>query len=282
LIVESASGVPFASFLRDNLFLPAAMASTQVYHRRKDGASIANYAYGYIYDDGRWILPDDSPSENFVIPLDGVEGDGAVNSNIHDLLRWDCALRAGSIIPLSAQVEMAAPTFLNDGSTAPYGFGWRIAKDENGLCLHHSGGWPGYKTFFARWLDRGITIILLTNQTGVDAYGSNSLVEGIKTIAVNGGTPKLACFDDLVDRGYDRSRYPRFAGDYEQQARITCEGDRLFITLVLHGQEFTAEVFPIGNDVFISRKEPMPVEFAFDGSSIRYAVNANPQELKRI
>ncbi|MBO4330955.1 MAG: beta-lactamase family protein, partial [Oscillospiraceae bacterium] len=35
-IVETVAGVPFEDFLRDNIFEPAGMHATRVYHRRKD------------------------------------------------------------------------------------------------------------------------------------------------------------------------------------------------------------------------------------------------------
>jgi hypothetical protein len=95
-----------------------------------------------VYEDGRYILPDDSPDpdNNEVVPLDGVNGDGLVHSNIFDLFRWDRVLREGSIITFEEQAEMYTPTLLNNGEPGLdddeigptcYGYGWDIMNHES-------------------------------------------------------------------------------------------------------------------------------------------------------
>jgi CubicO group peptidase (beta-lactamase class C family) len=275
LIIEKASGVSFAEFLGDNLFQPAGLESTCVYHRRKNGNTINNYAFGYIWENDGWILPDASPSNNYVIPLDGVEGDGTVNTTLHDLLRWDWALKSGMVLSHASQAEMYTATTLKDGSQNSYGLGWFVDGGVDNRCVHHRGDWPGYRTLFARWLDRGTTLILLTNQSGYDTYGTESLFEGVIKIAGGDEIPNLRLFNDLVDHGYEKSRFGLFTGEYEQGAKVECEGDQLFITI-------KAEVLPIGNDVFIPRNQPIPIKFSLDGHSIHFSIGTVPIKLIRI
>ena len=104
-IIEKVAGEPFETFLEKNIFEPAGMTATKVYHRRKDHITIPNLALGMVWEKGRYLLPDDSESQNDVVPLDGVNGDGLVHSNIFDLFRWDRVLREGTILTLEEQAE---------------------------------------------------------------------------------------------------------------------------------------------------------------------------------
>ena len=74
-IVEKVSGMKFEDFLFENVFKPAGMNSTRVIHRRKDNETVENLAYGRFFEDGKYILPDDSKEITYVVPLDGMAGD---------------------------------------------------------------------------------------------------------------------------------------------------------------------------------------------------------------
>lgn len=281
-IVERVSGKPFSEFMHAEIFNPAELESTCMVHRRKNGISIENYAYGFVWENGAWVLPDETATNHYVIPLDGVEGDGTVNSTVRDLLRWDTVLKEGSVISLTSQAEMHTATYLNDGSKQLYGLGWFINDIADDRYVFHTGDWPGYHTLFSRWLDRGVTLVLLTNQSGYDACGSESLFSGAAKIAAGEEMPRLELFEDRIDQGYDKSRYALFAGEYEQGARVVTEGGRLMITIQFAGQTVTAEVFPKGNDVFMPRDLPVSIDVLLDGLSIRYSIGTTQEELKRI
>ncbi|MBR5109140.1 MAG: beta-lactamase family protein [Clostridia bacterium] len=64
-IVEKVSCVPFEDFLRDNIFEPAGMHATRVYHRRMDRITVPNLAWGLSLPLGsdRYELPDDLPGD---------------------------------------------------------------------------------------------------------------------------------------------------------------------------------------------------------------------------
>ena len=62
---------------------------------------------------------------------------------------------------------MWTPATFQDGTTSDYGFGWAISTDEGQRLVSHGGGLPGFSTYIARFIDAGITVILLTNSHGI-------------------------------------------------------------------------------------------------------------------
>ncbi len=71
---------------------------------------------------------------------------------------------------------MWTPVTLNDGKSYPYGFGWMIGNVGGYRLVHHSGGMPGARSSFARFVDEGLTFILLMNLDDVDI---DSIVGGL-------------------------------------------------------------------------------------------------------
>lgn len=164
-IIERASKMDYGTFLKKNIFTPLKMNNSFVYTRRAKPMKVDNYAFGYLReDDGKLILPDSSAEENYVIYLDGIVGDGTVNSTLSDLLVWDRALNTTKLLTDYEMKAVFEPAILNDGKKSPYGFGWMLDSSANfGKIASHSGGWPGYMTYIERDITNDKTIIMLQN-----------------------------------------------------------------------------------------------------------------------
>jgi CubicO group peptidase (beta-lactamase class C family) len=164
-IIEKASKQNYGDYLQEHIFFPTGMKHTFVYTRRLHPKEVKNYAYGYVKDSlGHWALPDHLPNTDLVVWLDGVVGDGAVNSTTGDLLIWDRALKANKLVSQSSAAEMFTQTVLPDGKKINYGFGWGVSISPLfGHTIDHTGGWPGYITYIERDLSTDRTLIMLQN-----------------------------------------------------------------------------------------------------------------------
>ncbi|HRE74582.1 MAG TPA: serine hydrolase domain-containing protein [Flavobacteriales bacterium] len=165
-IIEKVSGMTYGDYLNKAIFKPLKMKNTSVYRRRYEPRIIPNYAYGYVYSDSlkKYVLPDELDELKMVIWLDGIVGDGTVNSTVVDLLKWDRALRSNKFISKESKDEIFTSAEINDKTKTNYGFGWVI--EDNGVygnIVSHTGGWPGYMTLIERHLQNDKTIIVLMN-----------------------------------------------------------------------------------------------------------------------
>ena len=166
-IIEKISGQTFKDYMAEHIFRPLGMKYTRIYNTRRSAKdTIANYAYGFVYDDGRrkHMLPDSLPDFKFVIYLDGIQGDGIINSTTGDLLKWDRAIKNNQLLSEETQREMLKGQALVDTTNMSYyGFGVFLSKNDLGNMVSHTGGWPGYTTLLARNTDLDQTFIVLSN-----------------------------------------------------------------------------------------------------------------------
>ncbi|HSF46594.1 MAG TPA: serine hydrolase domain-containing protein [Chitinophagaceae bacterium] len=176
-IIEKVSGQSFSEFLDQNIFKPLGMNSSRIYNtRRSRKDTIDNYAYGFMYNDvlKRYMLPDSIPVMDFVRYLDGLQGDGVVNSTTGDLVKWDRALKNHKLLNIETQREMLAEHELVDTANKfYYGYGVFI----RGNVIEHSGGWPGYLTNLARNVEKDQTFIILSNNSSDASAISRALQE---------------------------------------------------------------------------------------------------------
>ncbi|NOS94574.1 MAG: serine hydrolase, partial [Cyclobacteriaceae bacterium] len=125
-IIEKVSGTTFKDFLAVNIFTPLGMMHTRVYNTRRSGERLENYAYGFVWSDSlkQQVLPDSLPDYDYVYFLDGIQGDGVVNSTTGDLLKWDRGLASKTLIGEATVTKMFFPHALSDSiAKIYYGYG---------------------------------------------------------------------------------------------------------------------------------------------------------------
>lgn len=177
-LIERVSGRSFAEQLQISLFQPAGMANSKVYHRRLAGHVPSDLAVGKVWSDSlnAFVVPDSLPDYDYLYYLDGIAGDGCVNSTLADLQRWHRALKSGLLLPDSLLQQAWQPTVFPDGKKENYGFGWMTERDPDKIpLLHHSGSWPGYITFMLLGYNSDATVVVLSNNNymGAISYGRN-------------------------------------------------------------------------------------------------------------
>jgi len=269
-IVEKVSCIPFEDFLRDNIFEPAGMHATRVYHRRMDRITVPNLAWGLSLPLGsdRYELPDELPQESAAVTCDGANGDGLVHSNIFDLFQWDLALRAETVLTKEEQALMATPGRLNNGEIGidkdeeddpdyGYGFGWDVLDDpEFDLIVCHSGGWPGYSTWYERFVDADRVLIRLRCRDVRDERASRSFSKGLAAIIRDREPERVRCIEELAVQNPDRSGWDGLCGKYDYAIRdfrieeIFRKDGELYARTNYNGRESELRLYPLGEKTF--------------------------------
>lgn len=188
-IAERVSGKDFVALSRELIFEPLGMSGTGI-RTKTEKLGMPQMAWGHIYvdEESRYVPADSFPEFNYTIWLGNRVGPGRVSSTAADLLRWDQALRNGSLIQPVSLMEAFSPARLNNDSLSYYGFGWRIERNPVlGKAVRHSGDNPGYKTHILRYLNDETTLILLCNNAH-EKFGR--LLTGMESLLVQRATRK--------------------------------------------------------------------------------------------
>jgi len=171
LVVGKASGLDFASFLRERIFGLLGMDGTVAF---EDGVStVARRAYGHSDVDGAWTRTDQSSTS-------AVLGDGGIYSSIDDLAKWDAALHDDRLLSdASRRLAFSAHTPTGEADVDGYGYGWRIHDSSHGRLLWHSGETIGFRNVILRWPDQRLTVVLLSNRNDPEPYALARRIAGL-------------------------------------------------------------------------------------------------------
>lgn len=270
LLTERVSGMSYADFLQTEIFQPLGMQHTRVYNRRYSREIIEDYAYGHVYsaESNTYELPDHVPSVDYVVFLDGVQGDGAISSNVDDMLRWDRALYTDKLVKKTTLEEAFRPVKLNNQETFDYGFGWLLPKDQTGgRIVSHSGGWPGYHTYFIRYIDADKTIICLNNIEQDTAFEQMILAEVDNILFERPYTIPASPPAEEAAVEIDTTVYSQYTGTYqlspETEIEVTQKEARLFFQLPVLSM---TELLPLSETRFFPRATFDQVEFIRNAS----------------
>lgn len=158
LVIEKASGKPYAAFMTERIFQPLGMTATRINDLR---AVVPNRATGYSQ------TPEGIVNGGYTSPTQPFAA-GAILSTVNDLAKWDLALTAGKLLKADSWKAAWTPVTLADGKTVDYGFGWNLDERKGHKRVHHGGGIPGFLSYALRLPDDKLTVIVLTNSDGAD------------------------------------------------------------------------------------------------------------------
>jgi CubicO group peptidase (beta-lactamase class C family) len=178
MLIEKISGKTYGEFLNERIFARLGMSSTRV---NDSQAVIPQRASGYMWRDGKlqncfFISP--------TVPYSA----GAIISTVEDMAKWDAALRDGSILKKETLESMWQPTRLSSGKIEEYGYGWSTGKSGVGRVVGHGGGILGFSTQIDRYVDAGLTVVVLCN---LESGNAGSIAAGIAKIVDPRLTPKV-------------------------------------------------------------------------------------------
>jgi CubicO group peptidase (beta-lactamase class C family) len=153
LVVKRVTGESLRAFAAENLFAPLGMRDTQIVDDL--ARKVPRRAVAY------------SPAAGGAYEADEVNwqqtGDGAVNTTVLDLAKWDRNFYSGAVGGRALAGALTTPGTLADGRPLRYAGGLFLDSFHGLRRVHHPGSWGGYCAELMRLPDRGLSVITLCN-----------------------------------------------------------------------------------------------------------------------
>jgi len=215
ILIHKVSGEFWGDILQQRVFAPLGMKHTRVI---SEADIIPNRAAGYVLKNGAL------KNQQWVSPTVNNTADGSLYFTVEDLAKWDEALETRKLISRAGYDQMWTPVKLNNGTTAPYGFGWGIAKTDSGHgVVEHGGAWQGFASYIVRYPDDRLTVAVLCNRAGASVSYIAKRIAGFYVPSV---APRVRTAIKL-----DPAILSSYAGEYRLEDRFTIKvslaGDRL-------------------------------------------------------
>ena len=171
-VIERASGQDYFAYVREHVYKPAGMTSSDSYDLDRVNR---NLAVGY---ERRFTPGGEEWSNNvFAHVIRGGPAGGGY-STVEDLTRFAEALKAGRLVG-KRYVELlstAKPELKSDG----YGYGFGI--DEGGRTFGHNGGFLGINSDLTIFREGGYTLAVMSNYGG----GAQPVVQRARELLLAG------------------------------------------------------------------------------------------------
>jgi CubicO group peptidase (beta-lactamase class C family) len=155
-LIEAVGGEPYAHYLRDRLFRPAALPTA-----REDSGEdvVAERAEPYDYRNGRFLHA--VRIERSV----SAAADGGVLFSACDIAPWSAALSGSRLASPALMVEAVTPVRLATGRQVPYGFGWFAERTRGHELRQHAGRVPGFGALLMHLPAAALWVAVMANTT---------------------------------------------------------------------------------------------------------------------
>jgi CubicO group peptidase (beta-lactamase class C family) len=152
IVIEEAGGMPYAEFLDACVFKPLGMRATRI---NNYSIVLPNRARGHEWRGELRLGAYQSPSS--YAPA------GGILSSVVDLAKMESALSTPVILKPRTLERMMVPATVAGGATYPYGLGWNLDWVRGRRDFNHRGGNAGFSSTLHRYVDDGVTVIILAN-----------------------------------------------------------------------------------------------------------------------
>ena len=159
-VIERASGQSYRDFFQSRVFDRLGMGDTFTSpgSRLNDPRRAAGYALDH--------------NDDFVdyggSAYDDLVGSGSFYTTVFDLCRYDRALAANAFVSAASMRAALTSGHTSNGQLTNYGFGWYVGIYEGMPFADHQGEWIGYNAYICRYLDRPLSMYILSNHPGID------------------------------------------------------------------------------------------------------------------
>jgi CubicO group peptidase (beta-lactamase class C family) len=233
-VVSMVTAQPFGEWMKENVFEPLEMHSTQIYddHMR----IVPGRAYSYAETE-----------QGLSKSVLSYANSGATSlfTTAEDLAKWLTNFRTGQVGGANAIEMLQVKGVLNDGEELDYALGISVSE-QNGLRrLSHSGGDAGYRTWLAYYPEIDAGVIVLGNKAdfgaggiGIDTadifFGEHMAFEADAEEPDDFEAPNLATWQPSASELSDYAgRY--YSHELETFYNVGIDGNSLTISHLRHG-----------------------------------------------
>jgi CubicO group peptidase (beta-lactamase class C family) len=161
-VIEQVSGQSYHDFFQQRVFDRVGMKDTFSVPDARVGDP--RCATGYIRNGGGACV------EHHGNELDEVVGSGSFSTTVSDLCLYDRALAEDSLVSEAGMRQIFTSGRTNDGTSTNYSFGWYVGTSQRGRFAEHQGYWNGFYSYICRFLDRPLSMFLLSNNPDLDLF----------------------------------------------------------------------------------------------------------------
>jgi len=194
LIVQTASGQPYAEYIQEHIFAPLEMRHS---YTSQDEARQHGMAAGYRWWFG-FPIAADLPYPASAMPA------GYLISSAEDMTRFLAAhLDEGSAVLSPAGLAEMRRSAVATGGNESYGMGWIVSALGDTPVIFHEGSTPNFYATAIMAPEQGRGVIVLTNCTSMFAGQAARIARGVMAMRLGqpipSASPPFAAFYALVD-----------------------------------------------------------------------------------
>lgn len=156
-VINRVAGMFYGDYLQKHVFKPLGMTQTRII---SDSDIVPNRASGYELTEAGRLR-----NQTYVSPALNRTADGSLYSSVVDLAKWDRALYTDAVLP-HAQLERMWRVDAHRNGQRPlytFGYGWEDDRLRGQRLVEYDGNWQGFQAVMSRYVDKKLSIILLTN-----------------------------------------------------------------------------------------------------------------------
>jgi CubicO group peptidase (beta-lactamase class C family) len=158
VIVSRVSGMSFAEFSRQRIFVPLGLTKTS--WRDDHTRIVKGRAMAYNDVDGEFHTE---------MPFENVHGNGGLLTTVGDLLTWNENFVNPKVGSAKLLAEMSTVGKFNDGKTQDYALGLMVGELRGVKNVSHSGSTAGYRAHLNRFPEARTSVAVLCNGSSGDA-----------------------------------------------------------------------------------------------------------------
>ena len=237
-IIEVVSGQSYEDFIQTNIFDKIGMNNSYYGSMTR---LIPNRARGYSKTETGYRNAD-------YLSLTLPYAAGSIMSTTADLLKWQNAISANTLIKKSSLEKATNGSTLDSGEEITYGYGWYTGNINGSASVEHDGGIFGYSSSGIFLPEENVYVIGLSN---CDCGNVGALVSNVAAMAIGKPFPKKKDAIDLSE-----SQLSKWVGAFEYEGAIrhvTLKNKQLFsqregsISMEIYPMSATNFIFDGGN-----------------------------------